>query len=115
MGACGWAGRWVSGQTGRHSLVQAALCQRVAHVLITCRQQLFLLVRTGQRVAAVVGAHVEGSIHRVGEVCGLQVGMKRQTVRLVHSDSYLHRSTVRRTGKLEIISSAPSDINATFD
>lgn len=74
MGVCGWAGGRVSEQTGGHSLVQAALCQWVAHVLVSCRQQLFLLVCAGQRVAAVVGAHVECGVHWVGEVCGLGVG-----------------------------------------
>lgn len=47
------------------------LRQRVAHVLVGLGEQLLLLVRAGQRVAAVVGAHVEGGVHRVGEVSGL--------------------------------------------
>lgn len=48
-----------------------ALRQRVAHVVVALGQQLLLLVGAGQRVAAVVGAHVQGGVHRVGEVGGL--------------------------------------------
>lgn len=68
MGVCGRAGGWADGW----AQVQEALRQRVAHVLVPRRQQLLLLVRAGQRVAAVVGAHVECRVHRVGEVCGLE-------------------------------------------
>lgn len=48
------------------------LRQRVAHVLVGLGEELLLFVGAGQRVAAVVGAHVEGGVHRVGEVSGLR-------------------------------------------
>lgn len=48
-----------------------ALRQRVAHVLVALGEKLLLFIRAGERVAAVVGAHVQGGIHWVGEVGGL--------------------------------------------
>lgn len=50
---------------------RAALRQRVAHVLVGLGEELLLFVGAGERVAAVVGAHVERGVHRVGEVSGL--------------------------------------------
>ena len=40
-------------------------------LLVPPRQQLLLLVRARQGVAAVVGAHVQRGVDRVGEVGGL--------------------------------------------
>lgn len=48
-----------------------ALHQRVTHVIVARGEQLLFLVSAGQRVAAVVGAHVQGGVHWVGEVGGL--------------------------------------------
>lgn len=48
------------------------LRQRVAHVLVGLGEELLLFIGAGERVAAVVGAHVECGVHRVGEVSGLQ-------------------------------------------
>lgn len=48
------------------------LRQRVAHAVVALREKLLLFICAGQRVAAVVGAHVERGVHRVGEVGGLQ-------------------------------------------
>lgn len=53
------------------------LRQRVAHVLVGLGEQLLLFVGAGQRVAAVVGAHVECGVHRVGEVSGLRGKSRR--------------------------------------
>lgn len=58
-------------ERGARSL-SGALRQRVAHVLVALGEQLLLLVRAGQRVVAVVGSHVQGGVHRVGEVGGLR-------------------------------------------
>lgn len=63
-----------------------ALCQRVAHVLIALGEKLLLFVSAGQRVAAVVRAHVEGGIHWVGEVSGLQ-----REGKLYHDSGYENR------------------------
>lgn len=51
---------------------RAALRQRVAHVLVGLGEELLLFVGAGERVTAVVGAHVERGVHRVGEVSGLR-------------------------------------------
>ena len=45
-------------------------------LLVPPRQQLLLLVRARQGVAAVVGAHVQRGVDRVGEVGGLGGGTK---------------------------------------
>lgn len=50
----------------------SSLRQRVAHVLVALGEKLLLFVRAGQRVVAVVGSHVQGGVHRVGEVGGLR-------------------------------------------
>lgn len=60
-----------------------ALRQRVTHVLVALGEELLLLVRAGQRVAAVVGAHVQGGIHWVGEVGGLRTENYTVTQRAV--------------------------------
>lgn len=59
------------GRGGEKFESRAALRQRVAHVLVGLGEELLLFVGAGERVAAVVGAHVERGIHRVGEVSGL--------------------------------------------
>lgn len=63
--------------SGRGSLGEVrwsrALCQGVPYLILRATAQEFsLLVRAGQGVAAAVAPHVECSIHRVGEVGGLQ-------------------------------------------
>lgn len=55
---------------------RGALRQRVAHVLVGLGEELLLFVGAGERVAAVVGAHVERGVHWVGEVGGLR-GQKK--------------------------------------
>lgn len=67
-GGAGGGGRAVSEEFGP----LWTLRQRVAHVLVGLGQELLLLVGAGERVAAVVGAHVERGVHRVGEVRGLR-------------------------------------------
>lgn len=70
-----WWSLWLSTGLGRAVSAEfnscQALRQRVAHVLIALGQKLLLFICAGQRVAAVVGAHVQGGIHWVGEVGGL--------------------------------------------
>lgn len=67
--------RWLSTGLGRAMLAEfnpcQALRQRVTHVLVALGEKLLLFICAGQRVAAVVGAHVKGGIHWVGEVGGL--------------------------------------------
>lgn len=48
------------------------LRQGVAHVLVDLGEELLLLISAGQRVAAVVGTHVQGGIDWVCEVGGLR-------------------------------------------
>lgn len=48
------------------------LCQGVAHVLVDLGEELLLFISARQRIAAVVGTHVQGGIHWVGEVGGLR-------------------------------------------
>lgn len=49
------------------------LRQRVHEGLfVATRQQLFLLIGAGQRIAAVVGSHVESGVHWVCEIRGLE-------------------------------------------
>lgn len=68
--------RWLSTGLGRAMLAEFSPCQalrqRVTHVLVALGEKLLLFIRAGQRVAAVVGAHVQGGIHWVGEVGGLR-------------------------------------------
>lgn len=68
----GRAGGRVGGAVSEKFESRAALRQRVAHVLVGLGEELLLFVGAGERVAAVVGAHVERGVHRVGEVSGLQ-------------------------------------------
>jgi len=61
---------WPPGAPG-----ETSLCQRVDQgLLVPPGEQLLLLVRAGQGVAAVVGPHVQSGVYRVGEVGGLQGG-----------------------------------------
>lgn len=69
-GRAGGAGR--GGAVSEKFESHAALRQRVAHVLIGLGEELLLFVGAGERVAAVVGAHVERGVHWVGEVSGLR-------------------------------------------
>lgn len=65
------SGGRVGGAVSEKFESRAALRQRVAHVLVGLGEELLLFVGAGERVAAVVGAHVERGVHRVGEVSGL--------------------------------------------
>lgn len=58
------------------------LRQRVAHVLVGLGEELLLFIGAGERVAAVVGAHVERGVHRVGEVSGLWGRKNKQTKKI---------------------------------
>lgn len=58
------------------------LCQRVHEGLfVAARQQLFLLVGAGQRIAAVVSSHVEGGVHWVCEIGRLE--MDKSTIQMI--------------------------------
>lgn len=66
---------WLSAGSGRAMLAEfnggRALRQRVTHAVVALGEKLLLFICAGQRVAAVVGAHVQRGVHRVGEVGGL--------------------------------------------
>lgn len=53
-------------------------------LLVTAWEQLFFLVRAGQRIAAVVGSHVESGVHGVCEVCWLETDKKK-----IHRKCYM--------------------------
>lgn len=84
-GGGGGGGRAVSEEFGP----LWTLRQRVAHVLVGLGQELLLLVGAGERVAAVVGAHVERGVHRVGEVRGLRGQRSRLQSIIVTFEKFL--------------------------
>lgn len=66
------------------------LGQRVHEgLLVPAWEQLFLLVRAGQRIAAVVGSHVESGVHWVCEVSWLETDKtKIQNIIDMHRGSH---------------------------
>ena len=62
----------MGGRAGRGARQSAVLRQRVTQVVVALGEQLLLLVGAGQRGAAGLGSHVQGGVHWVGEVSGLQ-------------------------------------------